>query len=298
MEIVAETFSRLAGLPGVELVEGSSVDPAGYRTSVRVVGGDDRKASFRRERSHDTITAADCLVAHTALHALIDSAEIEPGLEVALRVSEATGQCTAHWDKRRGGVTGLPSRVATGRSASLTERVAGHSFRVSSGSFFQSGPQAAGLLVESVRKAAPELASARAVVDAYAGIGLFAKAATSQESRLIAIESSRWSVADCVENLKGRNSDVIRTRVEKWVGDGAADVMIADPSRDGLGRDGVTALATSGAPVLILISCDPAALARDTVLLGDARYVHDGTEVLDLFPHTHHIECVTRFVRT
>ena len=42
------------------------------------------------------------------------------------------------------------------------------------GSFFQSGPQAAELLVDTVRRAAPELASADLVVDAYAGIGMFA----------------------------------------------------------------------------------------------------------------------------
>ena len=48
--------------------------------------------------------------------------------------------------------------------------------------------------------------------------------------------------------------------------------------------------------MLVLVSCDPASLARDTTLLAAAGYRHDGTEVLDLFPHTHHVETVTRFV--
>ncbi len=295
--VVAETFRRIAGHSDLNVFAGQAVDPSGYRTTIRVVGGEDGLPAFRRERSHDTIGAARCLVANDGLQSVLDSIEVDPGLEVSIRVSVATDEATAHWDKRRGQVRGLPRDVATGRSASLTEYVGEHGFWVSSGSFFQSGPQAAALLVEAVRNAAPELESAGAVVDAYAGVGLFAKAAASPDSRLIAIESSRWSAADCEKNLNGRNAAVVRTRVEKWVGDGSADVLIADPSRSGLGRAGVEALATAGAPVLVLVSCDPAAAARDSVLLGRVGYVHAGTEVLDLFPHTHHVECVTRFFR-
>jgi 23S rRNA (uracil1939-C5)-methyltransferase len=48
--------------------------------------------------------------------------------------------------------------------------------------------------------------------------------------------------------------------------------------------------------VLVLVSCDPVSLARDAALLAGHGYAHAGTEVLDLFPHTHHVEAVTRFV--
>ena len=50
--------------------------------------------------------------------------------------------------------------------------------------------------------------------------------------------------------------------------------------------------------MLALVSCDPVALARDAALLARHGYRHDGTEVLDLFPHSHHVECVTRFVHS
>ena len=42
---------------------------------------------------------------------------------------------------------------------------------------------------------------------------------------------------------------------------------------------------------------DPVALARDTALLARYGYRHAGTEVLDLFPHTHHVEAVASLVR-
>ena len=77
---------------------------------------------------------------------------------------------------------GLPRTSQTGPTAALYEVVAGHRFRVSAGSFFQTGPAAAGLLVDAVRRAAPEFRR-RHVVDAYAGVGLFAVAATAPDCR-------------------------------------------------------------------------------------------------------------------
>jgi 23S rRNA (uracil1939-C5)-methyltransferase len=71
--------------------------------------------------------------------------------------------------------------------------------------------------------------------------------------------------------------------------------VIADPSRTGLGKPGASALAAVGAPVLVLVSCDPVALARDAVLLRGHGYEHETTDVIDLFPGTHHVEAVTRF---
>ena len=75
------------------------------------------------------------------------------------------------------------------------------------------------------------------------------------------------------------------------------EVAIADPARSGLGKPGVAAMESAHAPVVVLISCDPVSAARDAALLAAHGYRHDGTVVLDLFPHTHHVECVTRFVR-
>jgi 23S rRNA (uracil1939-C5)-methyltransferase len=232
-----------------------------------------------------------------SLRSLLNTMRIDPGVEVSVRMSVATGEVTAHWDTRKGNVSAMPADVHVGKAAAVYEEVSNHRFRVSSGSFFQSGPEAAQLLLEAIERSSAELENASTVVDAYAGVGLFAVAAAPPDSRVIAIESSRWSSADCVVNLGERDASVERVRVEKWVAAEPVDVVIADPSRSGLERGGVAALAAADAPILLLVSCDPAALARDTTLLAKSGYVHDGTEVLDLFPNTHHIECVTRFVR-
>ncbi|TDT17429.1 23S rRNA m(5)U-1939 methyltransferase [Ilumatobacter fluminis] len=298
VEIVHDAFRRTAKLPDAIITRGAAVDPDGYRTTIRVVGDHDGRPSYRADRSHDLVPATGCLVAHPALRSLLDSIVIDAGLEVTLRVSAATGERTARWDRRRGDVQSLPADVGVGAKAQLTERVAGHDFRVSAGSFFQSGPAAAELLVDAVKRAAPELAGAGAVLDAYAGVGLFALAATDPASYLMTVESSRTAVADAMHNLADRRAAVEFDQVGRWRRpDGLdIDVVIADPARSGLGRPGTAAIVSAGAPVVVLISCDPVAAARDTALLHQHGYRHDGTEVLDLFPHTHHVECVTRFV--
>lgn len=298
-EIVVDALRRTAKLPDAVVTTGRSVPDRGYRTTMRVVGGPNGRASLRSERSHETVELTDCLVAHPLLRDLLPQLEVPDGVEVTVRVSDATGEVTGLWDERRGHVDGWPVGAATGDGASVVERVAGHDLRVSAGSFFQSGPAAAELLVDAVGRSAPELCDAEVVVDAYAGVGLFAAAATPPSASVVTIESSRSAVDDSRINLADRDAYIHLGQVSEWRPDrrreGRIDVVIADPARSGLGRSATAALATAEAPVIVLVSCDPAAMARDSALLARHGYRHAGTEVLDLFPHTHHVECVTRF---
>jgi 23S rRNA (uracil1939-C5)-methyltransferase len=299
-EIVRDALRRTGRLDDPALTIGRSVPPEGYRTSIRVVGGSDGRASFRQDRSRDTVDAAGCLVAHPALRSIVESVRLTEDLEVSFRVSAATGQLSARWDKQRGEVHGLPRSVFAGANAFIVEHVAGRDLRVSAGSFFQSGPAAAELLVDAVRRAAPELSAASRVLDAYAGVGLFAATCAPAGAEVITVETSRSAVDDCVVNLRGRPARVDRAEVSRWrpAAGSRIDVAIADPARSGLGRPGTAAMVAADPEVFVLVSCDPVALARDAGLLGKSGYRHDGTEILDLFPHTHHVECVTRFVRS
>lgn len=298
-DIVRDAFRRTGRLPDADIRIGGSVPSSGYRTTIRVIGADDGTPSYRADRSHDTVPATGCQIAHPRLRELLDAIVVPPELEVTLRVSAATGERVARWNRRDGEVDGLPADVRVGAAECIEEVVAGHRLVVSAGSFFQSGPAAAELLVDAVRRAAPELRTAATVVDAYAGIGLFAVAATDPSSSVIAIESSRSAVDDSRRNLAGRVASIELGQVGRWRpgAEQHVDVFIADPARSGLGRPGVAAVVGAAPPVVVLVSCDPVAAARDAALLGQHGYRHDGTEVLDLFPQTHHVECVTRFVR-
>jgi 23S rRNA (uracil1939-C5)-methyltransferase len=162
--------------------------------------------------------------------------------------------------------------------------------------------QAAELLVAAVKASAPELADARHAVDAYGGVALFAATAMESAQHITVVESSKSACLDAEHNLSGRSASVVRADVSGWTpptGDGPTapvDVVVADPARPGLGKPGVGALAAAGASVLVLVSCDPVSLARDVTLLAEAGYVPESVQVFDLFPNTHHVETVTRFV--
>lgn len=299
VSIVVDALRRTGKLLDPEVRAAGSVPATGYRTTIRVVGDADGRPAYRMERSNDTVSAAGCLVAHPRLVEILDAIVVPPGVEVTLRVSAATGEATSLWDATAGSVSGLPPDVATGPTATLTEVITGHRLRVSAPSFFQSGPAAAELLVERVRSAAPELAVARRVLDAYAGVGLFAVTVTSPETHVVVVESSRSAIADCTVNMGERRARVERREVGDWKPKPREpfDVVIADPARTGLGKPGARAVAAAAAPVLVLVSCDPVSLARDASLLRQHGYRHDATDVVDLFPGTHHVEAITRFTR-
>jgi 23S rRNA (uracil1939-C5)-methyltransferase len=72
---------------------------------------------------------------------------------------------------------------------------------------------------------------------------------------------------------------------------GKPDVIITDPPRAGMHEKLVNKLLEIGAPKIVYVSCNTATQARDLALLN-ARYSVERIQPVDMFPHTHHIECV------
>ena len=303
IEIVRESLRRVGRLDENlvdDLVKaGSAVSQFGYRTTIRIVGGLDGMVGFREQGATEVVPVTSCPIAESKLSRLLPLLDVDEGAELTLRTSVATGAITAIWDRKyRKSIRGLPSEVHIGERAWLTERIAGHDLRVSAGSFFQSGAQAAELLVAAVGRAAPELEGADHAVDAYSGVGLFAVAAMTSVAKVTLIESARSSWFDAEHNLTDRDTKIVRGEVGRWAPSPSnpVDVIVADPARPGLGKPGVASLTAAEPNVLVLVNCDPVSLARDATLLAAAGFRPEQVEVLDLFPNTHHVETVTRFV--
>jgi 23S rRNA (uracil1939-C5)-methyltransferase len=295
-EIVREALRRTAKMPDAHVALGGSVSPWAYRTSMRFAVDDDGRATLHMARSDDTVSVDGCLIAHPRLVELLPSLRLPGAAEVSLRVAASSGQRSAWWTPADVRPMGLPDDVATGSDAIVVERVAGVDLRISASSFFQSGPRAAELLVETVRAlAGADLDAASTVVDAYGGVGLFAACAVSPDVATIVVEGSPSACDDARHNLAGRATHIVESRVEDWQSR-RADVVIADPSRRGLGAAAIERLVGTRAGTLVLVSCDPVALARDAALLAP-RYRLVDSAVLDLFPHSHHVEVVSRFER-
>jgi len=307
--IVVDALRRIGRVPDAnDLVSvGPALASTRYRTTVRGAVHADG-FGFRAGGSHDVVDIDHCLVAHRLVDEIIATGRFLATDEVVIRVGDATGDrlvLVTPTDDAVAVEVEVPDDVvvvdrshADGHEAPwIHEVVAGARLRISATSFFQARPDGAAALVDAVRElGGAELAAAGSVVDAYAGVGLFAATVVPERALVTAVEWSRSSVADARVNLAGRRATIRRSDVARWRPE-PADVVVADPARTGLGRRATEVLAATGASVVVLVSCDPAAFARDVTLLRDHGFALAETRVIDLFPHTHHIEVVSRFVR-
>lgn len=298
VEVVADAFRRTARLPEAVIVAGDPLPGERFRTTLRLAVGPGGVVGFRSSRSNRVVPVDDCLVAHPRLAELLADLRCDRVDELVLRVSDSTGERLAHWSGS-GRVHGLPSDVATGDDAFVTQHIGDAPLRVSARSFFQSSAVAATALVAEVTRAGAELLSGEhgPVVDAYGGVGLFARCAVGSAASGALLEGAPSSCSDARENLRGRGMTVVEGPVEEWEATPAA-LVIADPARAGLGRAAAERLAATGCERLVLVSCDAAAGARDVRLLVDAGLRHVRSTVLDPFPHTAHVEVVTVLARS
>jgi 23S rRNA (uracil1939-C5)-methyltransferase len=253
-----------------------------------------------------------CLVAHPGIDELIIEGRFADASEVTLRVGAATGERLALVAPTRAGVL-LPDDVrvigadelAAGAGPDLGawihDDVAGRRWRISAGSFFQTRTDGAAALVDVVRTMAADVLDrdAGVLVDAYSGVGLFAGALLDRRAgwRAVTAESNPSSVVDARVNLADIEARIVETTVERLKSP-RADLVVADPSRLGLGADAAGVLTATRAERIVLVSCDPAAAGRDVGLLKSRGYRPVESVVVDLFPHTHHTEVVTRFDRS
>jgi 23S rRNA (uracil1939-C5)-methyltransferase len=136
------------------------------------------------------------------------------------------------------------------------------------------------------------------VVDLYSGVGLFAGLLGERTgSRVVAVESNGSAVADARINLADLDgARIVRSDVRRWR-PSAADVVVADPSRHGLGAGVVARIGATEAGALALVSCDPGALGRDAGLLAADGWRLLSVRLVDLFPHSAHVEVVTGWFR-
>lgn len=185
----------------------------------------------------------------------------------------------------------------------LTETLGDKTFRLSTFSFFQTNTPGARLLYDTVRDFA-ELSGQESVLDAYCGTGTIGIYLADKARRVVGIELVKEAVWDARHNarlnnasnctfLAGEMRDVLPT-VPATLG-GGFDRVVVDPPRGGMDKKSLRYLIDIDAPVFVYVSCNPATLARDAQVLGEAGYRLEAVQPLDLFPHTYHVESVLKF---
>jgi len=143
------------------------------------------------------------------------------------------------------------------------------------------------------------------VLDLYCGYGNFSLPAALIADEVLGIDSQNAAIRSAKRNARqngATNCRFIKKQVEAGVksllaADETFDTVILDPPRQGAAAV-VSRLGVLGAEQIIYISCNPATLARDLVILCHAGYTLSYLVPVDMFPQTHHMESVALLKKT
>ena len=294
--VVAEQLRRLAGLDvdvTVEEVPGA-VDGLGWRTRVQwaVARG---TLGLRKHRSHDVVPVDRCRIAHPAIADAPPSPGGVVGVTGVETIVASDGEMLTLLTTRDG-------RTFADGPTVLHEQAAGRTFEVTGSGFWQVHPGAADTLVAAVLEGLDPRPGERAA-DLYSGVGLFSAALAERVGtggHVVAVESDEAAVDDAQQNLSDLHQvAVLADRVDRALAAdlvGPRDLVVLDPPRTGARRDVVEGIVALAPRAVAYVACDPAALARDVAIFAEHGYALTSLRAFDLFPMTHHVECVARLV--
>jgi tRNA/tmRNA/rRNA uracil-C5-methylase (TrmA/RlmC/RlmD family) len=288
-QVITEQFSRIAKMEiNVEVEEVSS--PLGWRTQTTIGSDKNGHAGFYGSRTNTIIPIKNCQVLHSSVgYEAIAARSWEPGIRIEVSAASTKVPRLIAGDTVEGDLIQIYS-------------VAQKEYQVSAGSFWQSNIRAPQVLVDAVRSFA-DVKSGDHLIDLYGGVGLFGLALLDligADGRIDHVEGSKSAIADAHVNYGEAKNVYFHTGdVEKILPRFSnADVVILDPPREGAKKAVIESLVACSPRAIVYVACDPAALARDTALLRDANYTLIQLRAFDLFPMTHHIECVALFAPT
>lgn len=144
------------------------------------------------------------------------------------------------------------------------------------------------------------------VADLFCGLGNFTLAIARHGAEVIGVEGSGELIRRAAANAE-RNGlqhaarfvemDLYEAGVPALSGLGRFGRMLLDPPRDGA-IEVVKALTAEAPQRIVYISCNPATLARDAaVLVHTQGYALRAAGVVNMFPHTSHVESMAMFER-
>lgn len=281
--VVREQLVRLGGLADHPPVPVAALPggPLGWRSRVRyAVSGS--VPGLRKHRSHELVPIDRCLIAHPAIQALDVLQTPWPGTGAVTAVASTGGDVAVLADGR-----------LAGRPARIRERAIGREWTLDPHGFWQVHPLAADTLASTVIELL-QPQPGESAWDLYGGAGLFAAALAATVARVTLVESDPRGVSAARQNLSDLPAvTVVPGRVEKALARLAVpDLVVLDPPRTGAGGAVVHAVAAAARRAVAYVACDPAAFARDVRTFASLGWQLAQVRAFDLFPMTHHVECV------
>jgi tRNA/tmRNA/rRNA uracil-C5-methylase (TrmA/RlmC/RlmD family) len=313
--VLEDSLSRLGKIERrveVETLEGDNESQGtGWRTRVRLHVDADGRVGPYASRSHSVIEVEDLPLAASRIAELAPFGQRIPGIDFIDLVGPSGDSARA-----------IAGNIDNGKNKKrpapepVTEMVGKRAFKVDVRGFWQVHRHAAATLSDAVSSVIDEaLFDPRAANhDLYGGVGLFAAAVGDRfgsTTRMTSVESDEMATEYALDNLaEWVGARAVTARVDRYLasvlGDlnavekarYAAATIILDPPRAGAGKDVVNSLAELSPAQLVYVACDPVALSRDVALFAERGYQLEELRAFDLFPNTHHVEAVARFVRS
>ena len=268
-----------------------SPDQLGYRNHARfTVGRKWGEVGFVNRDSRRFVPIQSCMLMHPWMNQAL--AQLQ-------RKSAETSQLSIRYGFRTGDFLVQPRLksddipLASGQTH-YREVLGGREFRIASSSFFQVNPAQAEVVVDLIKRGL-RLSGTGLLVDAYAGVGTFAALLAPFAARTVAIEESASAVLDARANaaglddiqfLQGKVEDVLPQIEERPL------ALVLDPPRAGCHPAALEAVIRAAPERLVYVSCDPDTLARDLEVLCQGPFILEEVQPVDMFPQTHHVECV------
>lgn len=302
-DVIAEQFARIAKMEiDIEVEEVSS--PLHWRTRYAASTDAQNRIGFKASGSHRIIPIDSCPILLPEINlATLPHERLKPSLRVEVAISTQGERVIGTSDSRNSRQDrNPPVSIVEGNSPlryDVTSNAGSFQYQVSSDSFWQGNINAPGALIDAVMEYA-QVQAGDHLLDLYGGVGLFAGAAIEKigaAGRIDIVEGARSATFDAKANFARFNNVYIHTgdvakEVKKF---DSADVILLDPPRTGAGAGVIESITQLGARAIIYIACDPAALARDTSYLREAGYQLQAIRAFDIFPMTHHVECLAFF---
>lgn len=302
--VLIDALRRIGKIEPPDTVPVVASEPWEYRNRVQF-HLDGREIGFMESSSHRLCPVERCAIsapkineALTALRAMLRHRRFPRFLRsVELFTNDSEVQLNVLQSEQpvaRSFFDWCAEQIPGARAGHLDYSAAGRLFRVSHGSFFQTNR----FLVDRLVQCVLEGAAGKRAVDLYAGVGLFSIPLALRFGSVTAVESSRNAFQDLQFNAARAEVTLraVRTTSEAFLRECGErpDLVVADPPRGGLGPSVVTELLRLRPPALVIVSCDPATLARDLRALIAGGYRLGKLTLVDLFPQTYHIESVAR----
>ncbi len=181
----------------------------------------------------------------------------------------------------------------------LDDELCGVPQRLSPDSFSQVNSAAAERLFQTAREFACITPGDR-VLDMYCGTGVIGLSMAKDCTELVGIEIVQKAVDSARQSAFAMEISHARflcmdaaKAAEKLLNEGfRPDVALLDPPRKGCGLEALKPLLQMAPKKIVMISCNPATLARDLAILTDKGYKTEKIQAVDMFPRTRHVECV------